>query len=136
ARRGFICAVAARTLLQPARAVMARAAMAAAPAVQRETVRLVVVPVLAVAMLRLVALLSLLGLLRSAAGDEGRQPVDVAADIWCNRLVRAWRTVLKLGGRKRLRVGRQIRLRFAGPVSRLARVHRRLLPNILLVVVA
>ena len=92
--------------MHPARAVMARATVAAAPAVQRKPVGLIVVAVLVMALMRLLALLSLCGLLRSAAGNEGRQPIDVAAAFVCNRLGRAWHALLERGRRERLRVRR------------------------------
>ena len=83
--------------------------MAAAPAVQRETVGLVVVAVLALVgtRMRLVLL---------SAGDEGRQPVDVAfvrrVAVRLARLVGLALLVLREG----LCVARDIGLRLAGAV--------------------
>src|SRR5262245_25982187 len=86
--------------------------MPAAPAVQREPVALVVVTVLPVT---LMILLPLRGL---AAGDEGRQPIDVATVLAASRLelprgliVVVLRLLLVL--RKGLALARQIGLRFA-----------------------
>ena len=94
--------------------------MAAASAVQGETVGLVVVAVLALVgtWMRLVLL---------PAGDEGRQAVDVAIGrrvalrlAWLMRLA-----LLVL--RERLRVARDIGLRLAGAVRRIGgTAHRRL----------
>ena len=85
--------------------LLARAAMAATTAMQRETVGLVVVAVLAGLVRLLLRLLS--------AGDEGRQPVDVAVGGGAALLrARQVRLVL-LGLRKRLGVARDIGLRLA-----------------------
>src|SRR5262249_51153780 len=97
-----------------------RAAMAAAWAVQRETVGLVVVAVLAL-------LGTWMSLVLLPAGDEGRQPVDVAfrrrVALRPARLVGLALLVL----RERLRVARDIGLRFAGAVRRIGgTAHRRL----------
>src|SRR2546426_8472651 len=86
--------------------------MAAASAVQRETVGLVVVAVLALVgtWMRRVLL---------PAGDEGRQPVDVTIGrrvaLRLARLVGLALLVL----RERLRVARDIGLRLAGAVRRI-----------------
>src|SRR5207244_12512939 len=80
--------------------------------------------------------LGLGGLLRSAAGNEGRQPIDVAAAFVCNRLGRAWHALLERGCRERLRVRRQIGLRLAGSVCRFAPARRRLLLHIVFAVIA
>ena len=94
--------------------------MAAASAVQRETVGLVVVAVLALVgtWMRLVLL---------PAGDEGRQPVDVAIGrrvaLRLARLVGLALLVLREG----LCVARDIGLRLAGAVRRIGgAAHRRL----------
>ena len=83
--------------------------MSAAPAVQGETVGLIVVAVLALmrTWMRLVLL---------SAGDEGRQPVDVAIGR-CVALRRAWLVGLALLVlREGLCVARDIGLRLAGAV--------------------
>ena len=95
--------------------------MAAASAVQRETVGLVVVAVV----LALVGTWMRLVLL--PAGDEGRQPVDIALGrrvaLRPARLVGLTLLVL----RERLRVARDIGLRLAGAVRRIGgAAHRRL----------
>src|SRR5262249_7590654 len=94
--------------------------MSAAPTMQGETVGLVVVAVLALVgtRMRLVLL---------SAGDEGRQPVDVAfrrrVALRPARLVGLALLML----RERLRVARDIRLRLAGAVRRIGgAAHRRL----------
>src|SRR5262245_21833678 len=94
---------------------MARAAMAASPAVQRETVGLVVVAVRSRLRLRL-------SLRLLSASDERRQPVDVSfrrrAGVML-LLPRLIRLVLRLL-RERLCVARDIGLRFARAVGRIA----------------
>src|SRR5215831_14539967 len=122
ARRRSVSAVTTTTLH-----VRPRAAMASAAAVQRETVGLVVVAVLALVgtWMRLVLL---------PAGDEGRQPVDVAVGwrvaLRLTRLVGLALLVLREG----LCVARDIRLRLAGAVRRIGgRANRRL--NIVVAVV-
>ena len=103
--------------------------MAAASAVQGETVGLVVVAVLALVgtWMRLVLL---------PAGDEGRQAVDVAIGrrvalrlAWLVRLA-----LLVL--RERLRVARDIGLRLAGAVRRVGGTAHRRLPIVVAVVEA
>ena len=81
--------------------------MPPAPAVQRETVGLVVVAVLSL----LGTLLRLMGRLLSA-GDEGRQPVDVPFGGGVALL----RTRLVLLLRERLGIARNVRLRLARAV--------------------
>src|SRR5215831_16569359 len=103
--------------------VWPRAAVAAAPAVQGETVGLVVV----VAVLALVGTWMRLVLL--PAGDEGRQPVDVAIGRRVAlRLARLVVGLTLLVLRERLGVARDIRLRLAGAVGRRigGSAHRRL----------
>ena len=85
--------------------------MPPAPAVQRETVGLVVVTVLA----RLLALVRLMLLRLLSAGDEGRQPLDIAfggrvAVLGTLRLV-----LLLL--RKGLCIARDVRLRLARTIG-------------------
>jgi hypothetical protein len=104
ARRRSVSPVTAATLH-----VRPRAAMSAAPAVQGETVGLIVVAVLALVgtWMRLVLL---------PAGDEGRQPVDVAFG-WRVALRRARLVGLALLVlREGLCVARDIGLRLAGAV--------------------
>src|SRR2546426_9239445 len=97
--------------------------MAAASAVQRETVGLVVVAVLALVgtWMRRVLL---------PAGDEGRQPVDVTIGrrvaLRLARLVGLALLVL----RERLRVARDIGLRLAGAVRRIGRGAPRPVPHV------
>src|SRR5262249_58661071 len=99
-----------------------RAAMGAASAVQRERVGLVVVAVLA-----LVGSLMRLGLL--PAGDEGRQPVDIAfGGRVALRLARLMGLAL-LVLRERVRVARGIGLRLAGGVRRIRGVCLRPAPD-------
>src|SRR5262245_40561183 len=106
ARRGFVGALAA------ALHVVARTTMAAPAAVQRKAIRLVVVAVRA--RLRL-----LRRLLR--AGDEGRQPIDIAAVRGRVALVLLARLIgLVLLLRERLRVARDVGLRLACPIRRFA----------------
>ena len=84
--------------------------MTAAPAVQRETVGLMVVAVL-------VLLMALVGLVLLPAGDEGRQAVDITIG-GCGAL----RALLMLLALLMLREGlraRDIRLRLAGAVRRI-----------------
>ena len=85
--------------------------MPPAPSVQRETVGLVVVTVLA----RLLALVRLMLLRLLSAGDEGRQPLDIAfggrvAVLGTLRLV-----LLLL--RKGLCIARDVRLRLARTIG-------------------
>ena len=85
--------------------------MTAAPAVQRETVGLMLVAVL-------VLLMALMRLVLLPAGDEGRQPVDITIG-GCVAL-RAWVMLLALLMlRERLRIARDVRLRLAGAVRRI-----------------
>src|SRR5262245_56968911 len=106
-----------------------RAAMAAASAVQGETIGLVVVAVVALVgtWMRLVLL---------PAGDEGRQAVDVAIGrrvaLRLARLVGLALLVL----RERLRVARDIGLRLAGAVRRVGGSAHRRLPIVVAVVEA
>src|SRR5262249_20165438 len=109
--------------------IAARAAVAAAPTVQRETVGLVVVAVL------IEALIARLGLLRCrrllCASDKRRQPIDVVASVVRRLLARALDVDLILRLmilllRKRLRVARQVRLW-------LAHAERRIAYNLLLI---
>lgn len=84
--------------------------MPAAPAVQRETVGLVVVTVL----VRLLALVRLMLLRLLPAGDEGRQPLDIAfggrvAVLGTLRLVLLLRKGLCIARDVRLRLARTIR---------------------------
>ena len=85
------------------------AAMAPAAPVQREAVRLIVMAVRALALLRLLGL-------RCSAGDEGREPVDVASALgdmlWLLlRLVLLVRARLVLRGAAiGLRLARRVRL--------------------------
>ena len=81
--------------------------MPPAPAVQRETVGLVVVTVRA----RLLALVRLMLLRLLPAGDEGRQPLDIAfgGDIALLRTLRLVRRLLRKG----LCIARNVRLRLA-----------------------
>src|SRR5712691_1033684 len=93
--------------------------MTAAPAMQRETVGLIVVPVW--------PLRPLIVLRRVAAGDEGRQPIDVARAfgriaLRRARLLRLMLLVLRL----RLRVARDVGLRLARAERLFARAHPRL----------
>ena len=81
--------------------------MPPAPAVQRETVGLVVVTVL----VRLLALVRLMLLRLLPAGDEGRQPLDVAFGGRVALLGTLWLVLLLL--RKGLRIARDVRLRLA-----------------------
>src|SRR5262249_33228794 len=114
ARRRSVSAVTATTATLH---VGPRAAMAAASAVQRETVGLIVVAVLALVgtWMRLVLL---------PAGDERRQPVDVAIGRRV-ALRLAWLVLLVL--REGLCVARDIGLRLAGAVRRIGwSAHRRL----------
>src|SRR6516164_7917021 len=128
ARRRSVSAVTATTATTTLH-VRPRAAMAAASAVQGETVGLVVVAVLALVgtRMRLVLL---------PAGDEGRQAVDVAIGrrvaLRRARLVRLALLVL----RERLRVARDIGLRLAGAVRRIGGSAHRRLPIVVAVVEA
>lgn len=90
--------------------VRARSAVAAAPAMQRETVALAVVAVLALwrALVRLVLL---------STGDEGWQAVDVA--VGRRLALRALMRLAFLMLRKWLRIARDIRLRLARAVRRI-----------------
>ena len=81
--------------------------MPPAPAVQRETVGLVVVTVLA----RLLALVRLMLLRLLPAGDEGRQPLDIAFGGGVAVLGTLRLMLLLL--RKGLCVARDVRLRLA-----------------------
>src|SRR6516164_3658797 len=128
ARRRSVSAVTATTATTTLH-VRPRAAMAAASAVQGETVGLVVVAVLALVgtRMRLVLL---------PAGDEGRQAVDVAIGrrvalrlAWLVRLA-----LLVL--RERLRVARDIGLPLAGAVRRVGGSAHRRLPIVVAVVEA
>ena len=87
--------------------------MSPAPAVQRETVRLVVMAVRP----RLLALMRLL-LRLLPTGDEGRQPLDIAfgGRIALLRTLRLVRRLL----RKRLCIARDIGLRLARTVRGIA----------------
>src|SRR5207253_6107973 len=114
--------------LRRALEIAARVApVTAAPAMQRKAVALVLVSVAAA--VSGVALKVLRARLRSAlpllaAGNEGWQPLDVAAVMACRLMQRLGDNVLRLAcrkrrpvavaGRERLRVGRQERLRIAG----------------------
>ena len=90
--------------------VRPRAAMSAAPAVKGETVGLIVVAVLALVGTRM-------RLMLLSAGDEGRQPVDVAfGRRVALRLARLVVGLTLLVLRERLGVARDIRLRLAGAV--------------------
>src|SRR5215813_688307 len=106
------------------RHVVARAAMAPAPAVQRETISaaltlLVVVASAAISLLRVLLSVRRLTLL-PAAGDEGRKAVDVAVVLgWATLLRLRLPPLLLLTWRIELRVARQIRLRVAGTIGRL-----------------
>ena len=108
--------------MRAARRVVARtAAMTTAPAMQRETVGLIVVSV------RPLRSLIVLRLRRVAAGDEGRQPIDVARAFRCirgprARLLRLRLLVLWI----RLRVARDVGLRLARAERLVARTHPRL----------
>src|SRR5438477_1092209 len=92
--------------------VLARTTMPAPPAMQREAIRLVIVAIGAVKILR-----RLLPLRLPAAGDEGRQPIDVVCVV-AARLIRT-RRILLMRRRERLRVARQIGLRLGGAERRL-----------------
>src|SRR5262249_27250782 len=95
----------------PAGHVMARAAMAAATAVQRESIGVIVLPGLALLPLRLTLILWCL-----PAGNERGEPVHIAiacASMRRARLMRLWLVVLGI----RLRVARQIGLRLAYAVG-------------------
>ena len=81
------------------------------PAVQRETVGLVVVTVLA----RLLALVRLMLLRLLPAGDEGRQPLDIAFGGRV-ALLGTLRLVLLLL-RKGLCIARDVRLRLARTIG-------------------
>ena len=81
--------------------------MPPAPAVQRETVGLVVVTVLA----RLLALVRLMLLRLLPAGDEGRQPLDIAF-VGGVAVLGTLRLMLLLL-RKGLCIARHVRLRLA-----------------------
>lgn len=112
--------------------------MPSAPAMQREAVRLIVVAVLIVALLPLCALRRLLTLLwlvagLLAAGDERRQPVDIAAAVIATLLVWTRRVLLVLWIGLRLR--RQIRLRLARAEGCHPGIAPRLLAEILLTIV-
>jgi len=109
--------------------VVARAAMPAAAAMQREPVGLIFVAVLAM------TLIGLLLRLLPAAGDERRQPIDVAAFV-ATRLAMLWTIVMLLllvalikGGLRlahRIRMALlhvRLRLWFARAVARLAAAH-------------
>ena len=84
--------------------------MTAAPAVQRETVGLMVVAVL-------VLLMALVRLMLLPAGDEGRQAVDVTIGGLALRARLMLLALLML--REGLRIARNIRLRLAGAVRRI-----------------
>src|SRR5262249_58641622 len=122
--RSLVARVVALLAAGTALIIVARTAMAAPPAMQREAVGLIVVTVLAEALLgRLRLDLRLL-----AAGDEGWQPVDVAG------IVRLLLTILlRLVLRERLGVARQIGLRLARPERSVSAAHRLLLAVVLLV---
>jgi len=83
----------------------------AAPAVQRETVGLMVVAVL-------VLLMALVGLVLLPAGDEGRQAVDITIG-GCGALRALLMLLALLMLREGLRIARDIRLRLAGAVRRI-----------------
>ena len=85
--------------------------MPPAPAVQRETVGLVVVTVLA----RLLALVRLMLLRLLSAGDEGRQPLDIAFGGRV-AVLGALRLVLLLLW-KGLCIARDVRLRLARTIG-------------------
>ena len=107
-----------------------------APApMQRESVGLIVVAVLVVALLPLGQLLALVWLISRllTAGDERRQPVDIAAPIIATLLVRTGRLLLVLWIGLRLR--RQIRLWLARTERRQTGIDPRLLPEILITIV-
>ena len=87
--------------------------MPPAPAVQRETVGLVVVTVL-VRLLALVRLM-LLRLLLLPARDEGRQPLDIAFGGRVAVLRTLWLVLLLL--RKGLCIARDVRLRLARTIG-------------------
>jgi len=129
--RTVVAIVAARSALK----VIARATVAAPPAMQREAVTLVLMAVLANP---LIAGLCLLGRWLLAASDERRQAIDVAAIVMCDRLVRALYVnlllrllLVLLRRRERLSVTRQERLRLARSERRLAR--ERLLIAVILI---
>ena len=85
--------------------------MPPAPAVQRETVGLVVVTVLA----RLLALVRLMLLRLLPAGDEGRQPLDIA---FAGRVaVLGTLRLMLLLLRKGLCIARDVRLRLARTIG-------------------
>src|SRR6476660_3362186 len=109
--------------LRHRRHVVARAAMASAPAVQRETISaaltlLVVVASAAISLLRVLLSVRRLALL-PATGDEGRKAVDVAVVLGWATLLRRRPALLLLARRIELGVARQIRLRVAWAVGRL-----------------
>ena len=87
------------------------AAVTAAPAVQRETVGLMVVAVL-------VLLMALVRLVLLPAGDEGRQPVDITIG-GCVALRARVMLLALLMLRERLRIAGDVRLRLAGAVRRI-----------------
>src|SRR5436190_2167334 len=122
AARRLVSALAAAALH-----VLQRSTVAAAPAVQREAVVLAGVAVLAL-------LRALVRLMLLPAGDEGRQPIDVA--VGGRVALRALMLLAVLMLRERLRIARDVRLRFARPVRRVGGTAHRGLPIVLAVVEA
>src|SRR3954462_3828400 len=101
--------------------VVARAAVAAPPPMQRESIGLVVVAVLIQTLARLALLPRRRGLL--CTSNKRGQPVDVAASVVRGLLARALDVDLRLVAlllRKRLCITRQERLRFAHAERRIA----------------
>ena len=119
--RAVVTVVVARSALE----IIARAAVATPPPMQREAVTLVVVAVL---IEPLIAGLRLLGRRLLRAGDERRQPIDVVAALLHARLIRALHNGLMLRLmlwlmlllREGLGIARQVGLRLTCPERRLA----------------
>ena len=110
----FARAVVAIVVTRSALVIVARATVASPSPMQREPVTLVVVAVL---IEPLMVGLRLLARRLLAAGNERRQPVDVAAAVMCARLARALHDDLMLRLmlllRERLRIAGQVGLRLA-----------------------
>src|SRR4029077_13038118 len=108
--------------LRHRRHVVARAAMASAPAVQRETISaaltlLVVVASAAISLLRVLLSVRRLALL-PATGDEGRKAVDVAVVLGWATLLRRRPALLLLARRVEMGGARPVRLRVGGAGGR------------------